>query len=246
MGFVFQTPETVGGTVLIIERIESQNYVAGVSGWTIEADGDAEFNDLTIRGSGVFGPNPGKHVDINETFPGAIGIFTGEPDEVQPGLFGPDTAGPTELRTTMRAPQHSGTSHVAEIWASTNDADQSQIVLNAEFISALGIISYEGWNNIPLAGSWVDFAGARANYFMDPTGRVQLRGQVASGAAVLIGTLPVGRRPTQSMEWVMRAVGGVTLCAVTVTNAGAINVTANAAVAQASGIRLDSISFPTQ
>jgi hypothetical protein len=248
MGFVYQTPETVGGTVLIIERIESQNYVAGVSGWTIEADGDAEFNDLVARGSGIFGPNPGQHVDINETYPGAIGLFSGQPTEVTPGVIGPNFSlpDPDELRVTVAAPQHVATSHVAEIYVSTNAFNQSQIVLNAEFISALGVISYEGWNNIPLAGTWVDFAGARANYFMDPTGRVQLRGQVASGAGVTIGTLPVGRRPTQSMEWVMRAQGGVTLCAVQVTNAGAINVTANAATAQASGIRLDSISFPTQ
>ena len=31
--------------------IQSPNYVAGSAGWTINADGSAEFNDVTIRGS---------------------------------------------------------------------------------------------------------------------------------------------------------------------------------------------------
>ena len=41
----------VGGTVLRRPAMQSPNYVAGVSGWTINADGSAEFNDVTIRGS---------------------------------------------------------------------------------------------------------------------------------------------------------------------------------------------------
>lgn len=245
MGFLYQLPAIVGGTVLVIERIESQNFQPGVFGWAIYANGDAEFNNLVIRGSGVFGPSPGKHVDINLTYPGAIGIFTGEVTEAQSGLFGPDSAGSGELRTTMRAPQHVATAHVAEVVALTNSANQSLIYLNAEFISVFGLMTFESWSNIPLTGTWVDLAGARANYFMDPTGRVQLRGEVISGGAALVGTMPVGRRPTQTMEWIMRGVGGVIMCAVSVSTTGAITVTANAATAQASGIRLDSISYPT-
>jgi len=41
----------VGGTTLIREAIKSPNYVPGVSGWSINKDGSAEFNDVTIRGS---------------------------------------------------------------------------------------------------------------------------------------------------------------------------------------------------
>ena len=38
-----------GGT-LVINQIQSNNYVANTSGWQIAADGDAEFNDVTITG----------------------------------------------------------------------------------------------------------------------------------------------------------------------------------------------------
>lgn len=47
MGFI---DPIVGGISLRIPAIRSPNYVPGVSGWTINIDGSAEFNNLTIRG----------------------------------------------------------------------------------------------------------------------------------------------------------------------------------------------------
>ena len=41
----------VGSTVLRRPAIQSPNFVTTVSGWTINADGSAEFNNLTIRGT---------------------------------------------------------------------------------------------------------------------------------------------------------------------------------------------------
>jgi hypothetical protein len=40
----------VGGIFLIKPAIRSRNYIAGVSGWTINVDGSAEFNNVTVRG----------------------------------------------------------------------------------------------------------------------------------------------------------------------------------------------------
>jgi hypothetical protein len=50
MGFSRDTP-VVAGTVLIRTAIQSPNYVAGVSGWTINADGSVEFANITARGT---------------------------------------------------------------------------------------------------------------------------------------------------------------------------------------------------
>jgi hypothetical protein len=50
----FVNPLTAG-TVLIRSDIRSQNYAAGSAGWIVEADGDAEFNSVTIRGGTVVG-----------------------------------------------------------------------------------------------------------------------------------------------------------------------------------------------
>ena len=45
----FNNP-VVGALKLIRRAIQSPNYAAGSTGWTINDDGTAEFNDLTIRG----------------------------------------------------------------------------------------------------------------------------------------------------------------------------------------------------
>lgn len=46
----FSNPLNAGET-LILDSLHSPNYVPDVSGWTINKDGSAEFNDLTIRGT---------------------------------------------------------------------------------------------------------------------------------------------------------------------------------------------------
>ena len=62
----------VAGTVLIREDIESQNYVTGVSGWAIFANGDAEFNNGIFRGQLTAGSitsgSIGDSTIINSTF----------------------------------------------------------------------------------------------------------------------------------------------------------------------------------
>jgi hypothetical protein len=46
----FQNPAT-GGVTLVQPAIESPDYSPGVSGWHIDVDGSAEFNDLSLRGT---------------------------------------------------------------------------------------------------------------------------------------------------------------------------------------------------
>lgn len=47
--FTFGNP-VVGGTTLVRAAINSPDYVAGQTGWSVKADGSAEFNDVTLRG----------------------------------------------------------------------------------------------------------------------------------------------------------------------------------------------------
>lgn len=60
----------VGGSDdLIRSAIQSPNYVTAVSGWTINRDGSAEFNDLTVRGTVVLDGTNGLFV-----YDGAPGV----------------------------------------------------------------------------------------------------------------------------------------------------------------------------
>lgn len=47
----FQNPPVGVEGVIARPQFQSNNYVSGVSGWAIFQDGNAEFNDLTIRGT---------------------------------------------------------------------------------------------------------------------------------------------------------------------------------------------------
>lgn len=55
----------VDGSATIITggQLASDNYVAGVSGWAIDGDGDAEFNDVTARGRLITGPDGAQIAD---------------------------------------------------------------------------------------------------------------------------------------------------------------------------------------
>lgn len=104
MGFVF-ADVVVAGTVLVREAIASPNYAAGLSGWTINADGSAEFNTITIRGTGIFGNPTGQRVYISPT--GVIQIYNaanqlvGQWDSGQ--LFLTDPAGGSSAALTIGA-----------------------------------------------------------------------------------------------------------------------------------------------
>jgi hypothetical protein len=52
---IFSDEEVFAGLLLILQAMRSPNYVAGVSGWSINKDGSAEFNNITIRGGSVLG-----------------------------------------------------------------------------------------------------------------------------------------------------------------------------------------------
>lgn len=47
----FSNPIIGGESTLIRNAIKSPDYVAGVSGWSVNRDGTAEFNDVAVRGT---------------------------------------------------------------------------------------------------------------------------------------------------------------------------------------------------
>jgi hypothetical protein len=280
MGFQYVVPAVVGGTVLIIERIQSQNYVTTVSGWAINADGTAEFKDVILIG-GMFSTDtpPNPRVVINDpAYPNEIVMYTGSPDETAPARIQPvdsggtiymrlrapaTTAVPSPAEILMEANEGSGTRNIEistddyDLFADTTTIDGFTSLRLGDGTDYLTVVSLpnsveirlegETWHGTaatPLAGTWVDTAGSRFGYFVDATGRVQVRGRVSGGGAgATVVTLPVGYRPTSNLEFTMRA--GTVVSAVSVSTAGVLTVTANLATASASGINLDCISFPT-
>jgi len=80
----FQNP-IVAGTTLVRQAVQSRNYVAGVSGWRIGADGSSEFNSGTFRGDLIVGTPANGEVIISTTVPSDVSSFYGAdttPDQV--------------------------------------------------------------------------------------------------------------------------------------------------------------------
>ncbi len=82
--------DLAGGIVLIRPALRSPDYVASTSGWSINADGSAEFNDITIRGSDgvpavIVGP-PGEPqvVIYNTGVNGVVEFPTNDSNESTP------------------------------------------------------------------------------------------------------------------------------------------------------------------
>lgn len=136
MGFTYQTYPIVGGTVLIIEQVESQNYDPGVAGWAIKANGDAEFANLTARGTFISGDGIGPHIEITSVNANIISLFTGDPTETQPGfIFG---GGGGVLSTVIGSPVASGSGQATlslESFGGTSVAEinAAQTIIDEDF-----------------------------------------------------------------------------------------------------------------
>lgn len=264
MGFIYQVPAVVGGTVLVIERIESQNYDPGVAGWAIEADGDAEFNNVTTRGVGIWGDPNGEHIEAGGTdAPNGFAFYSGLAIESAPGtvepFVDPSLAGMALSSNTLNGggPGDGAAQATIQVWRySAALGGRCAVQITADDITmnmppASGTFKInrditrigEAWTNVTRVNSWVDFAGSRARYYRDSLGIVHVNGVVASGTAALIGTLPVGFRPSQSHEFALPGAAAINvLCAVRINTDGTITVVSNLASAQAR-LALD-FSFP--
>jgi hypothetical protein len=70
----FSNPVVGGVGKLIRQFVQSPNFVSGSSGWTINKDGSAEFQNATIRGSVIIGGS-GNAVLFYSPSPGAGNLF---------------------------------------------------------------------------------------------------------------------------------------------------------------------------
>jgi hypothetical protein len=70
----------LSGLQLIRQAIQSAGFVAGLTGWSINRDGTAEFNSTTIRGSLTVVFGDGSEMDVNGT--DGIALFNASDVEV--------------------------------------------------------------------------------------------------------------------------------------------------------------------
>lgn len=141
----FQDDTLVAGTVLVRELISSQNYVPGVSGWAIYADGSFEFDGGVFRGTIIIRLPNGQGVVIDPTV-GEIQIYP--PDSLTGAVVTPARAYATLADAgtasigflTLESPTVDGQT-AAYIRLSSESGDSSaqpQVTIGGDLISING------------------------------------------------------------------------------------------------------------
>lgn len=190
----------LSGTTLVRERITSEGFVAGSTGWSIDRDGNAEFNDITARGdiesigtTSTARLNGGSLIIEENADPVTLSRLTISTLEFQDG----DTNNKVNLVTVQdaTAPKIGFTAPITTTRGVFFDGDTGFLISDAFH----ALEEYEVWTALPLNNGWVNDAGnPSAQYLLDATGSVYLRGRIKDGTSVngtVFATLPAGYRP---------------------------------------------------
>lgn len=238
----FANPVAAAGGALIRAAIKSPNYAVATAGWTINQDGTAEFNGVTIRGTLTVGD------DVNQLGMTVVPVPLGPVLRINPNMavfvdgqlraFDLGTAAEVRLTTPRAGAGASATLSLISDHRVTGTGSQADlyaetITLHPEVVARVSAPDQDG--AILVAGPWVDLTlnpgySARGGSYR-PQGRmlgpntVQLRGTVNKGTgAGGLGAngfaagdqpfvLPAGMRPAAT---IYRAVG----CQVRASNFG--------------------------
>ncbi len=130
-----QDPVAAGDGSLIFPALKSPNYVAGVSGWQLDRDGDIELNDAVIRGELLVSDPDGSYVRIYDQDPGdgalvEFGLPTGIGLTRTPGsIFSSAVTAYGEPGMIIKSPTVNGTPFAVVNLISDTTADESLAVL---------------------------------------------------------------------------------------------------------------------
>lgn len=266
----FGNPILGSDDTLIRDAIQSEGFAVGVSGWRIERDGDAEFNDATVRGAIIIlngsgdevgrwnaadglkirQPSSGRYVRVRDD---AI-VFEDETDTdnlnyLQHQEIGMSTNGSAYSLLA------NGTGNGGDLAGGGNWRIRSAgevVRVEGSFLKYMHLLgNVETWNSMTLPGGYGELTSC--DYKLYPDGMVRLRGiadatpgaggpGAALAAGTVITTLPAGYRPVQDHLFVIAFDSSATKGRVIVRTTG------NVEIYDAPNDRpsLDGIEFDTQ
>jgi hypothetical protein len=168
----FSDPIVGANDTLIRNAIQSEGFQTGVSGWRIERDGDAEFNDVDVRGTVDVGTTNG-HVIIDastepiESVTRGVIRFTEDDNAafVNQGLIAGGKNSDNEGYLLLHPPQYSGDPDTypaaAAIVRTSSEGDSD---LTSGYFTGGSYSQYSEFVSKPAvmaSGSWVNFTDAQ-------------------------------------------------------------------------------------
>lgn len=185
----------LAGTTLVRDEIQSEGFVSGSTGWRISRNGNAEFNNITSRGSFIAGDA--------SLASGSLTISNGN-----------DVS--TFEQHLIQWTDDAFATRTLQVWADPTrgiylrKVGLSRLVLfdvNTGFMhSATSVSTRETWNTFTLPAGWT--AAIACQYKLYPDGIVRMRGITDANVSpipdgTVIGALSAGYRPTQAEMFVV-------------------------------------------
>lgn len=181
MGFARNTP-VLAGVVLVRSAIQSVNYVAGVSGWTINQDGSSEFNNVTVRGNVLVSGNNNSYIHLYTTSLGGgvnAAIYEYSSGKYSDNAF-PDPDPGELLATTNIVPAHYGQLYIS---SPLSGVAAASILMAGASEEAAGSGNDDSFMTIHASiASFTGSINAGTHYF------TSLYGNVGDGSVDVIGT----------------------------------------------------------
>jgi len=217
----------VGSSPLRRPAIQSPNFVHLISGWSINQDGTAEFNGVTINGGQVILVN-GSGTVVG-TLDGTNGlILYGNGTAINPGMtltpFGDLVWANFDVNALTAPAIEVGNTGLDVIGGTdTGDAQAAALVVDTHLqggaISGVQVYPFirgnnqigsgnptpvaETWHNFGLQNGWTQDAGlATFAYQADAFGWVRMKGGIVAGTktdGTVVASLPAGYRPVKDM-----------------------------------------------
>lgn len=189
----------VAGEELIRSAIKSENYAAGTAGWRIAREGDAEFNDVEVRGTfSTVGP-----VYTVTIVDGQITISLNSNPVLSLTII------QNQLQFENSVSGRFFLEHIDNEGIGFRDSTRDSGIYyswDEGFLVHASDTSpwTTGWTNLSLSNSWVA-DGETPQYRMMPDGTVVLRGNLKDGTTAngtVFGQLPAGFRPNTAHRFI--------------------------------------------
>lgn len=234
----------VSGNILIRDSIQSEGFVAGVSGWSINKDGSAEFSNLTSRGSfkaagasSTADLNSGRLLMYQNAAPNEETSYENWLLQFSDDSFATATqilADPTTDSIILRK-----TGGAVMVGFDGSDGYLKTVT---------GIVptTYETWHAVSYQNSWSDFGAPMApvSYRRMPDGTVFLRGMAKGGTqtdGTIVFNIPAGFRPLYKHQFHFR---GATDTRIDIDTNGDVTVNGMGGLPAASRLPVDGWRYP--
>jgi hypothetical protein len=212
-----------GMSNLIRAAIRSPNYAPGVTGWTVNKDGSAEFNNLVVRngqiisGSALYYSSPTPAANTLVASIAAVAGTDTAGNVYLPGIVTYSLTGSGQYMAIQSFGAAIGAWTAASMtsgaWTTLNNSaigfgqNFSPLQFTGGPIESIGgtaanptVIRTDDWHTLAPVNGWANAGGglAQLQYKMMPSEEVWLIGVISPAAftSTIIATLPAGYRPT--------------------------------------------------